>query len=367
MRDLIVFGEDFGGLPSSTQHLITHLNSERKILWVNSIGLRKPKLTLKDVRRALNKLLPSAPSGITSRVPSHIKVVNIKTIPAPSGSAERVLAKWLMKQQLQSLIERHQLKNPILWSSLPTTADLCGELNESANVYYCGDDFSALAGVDHKTVAKHEQKLAQKADLVLTASEVLRTRFTKEKTQLLKHGVSFELFNTKVKPAVDLPSTKPVVGFYGSLSEWLDYELINTVAKSLPNWDFVFIGKNELSVNPFKALDNIHLLGPKPHHELPSYVQNWKASWLPFKNTEQIQACNPLKLLEYITAGTPIITSSYPAVDIYSNELNIYQSADQIIQWLQSPSQLTAPNPEIARAHSWENKSHYLDTLLEAL
>ncbi|GAM66224.1 glycosyltransferase sypN [Vibrio sp. JCM 19236] len=71
-------------------------------------------------------------------------MVNIKTIPAPSGSAERVLAKWLMKQQLHSLIERHQLKNPILWSSLPTTADLCGELNESANVYYCGDDFSAL-------------------------------------------------------------------------------------------------------------------------------------------------------------------------------------------------------------------------------
>lgn len=31
MHDLIVFGEDFGGLPSSTQHLIKRLAQNRKI------------------------------------------------------------------------------------------------------------------------------------------------------------------------------------------------------------------------------------------------------------------------------------------------------------------------------------------------
>ena len=48
MRDMIVFGEDFGGLPSSTQHLVKHLPKMRKIIWVNSIGLRQPKLNRND-------------------------------------------------------------------------------------------------------------------------------------------------------------------------------------------------------------------------------------------------------------------------------------------------------------------------------
>lgn len=50
--DLIVFGEDWGGLPSSTQHLVRHLAPSRRTLWVNSIGLRRPRMTATDLGRA---------------------------------------------------------------------------------------------------------------------------------------------------------------------------------------------------------------------------------------------------------------------------------------------------------------------------
>jgi len=42
-RDLIVFGEDWGSHPSSTQHIVSHLAANRRVLWVNSLGLRRPK------------------------------------------------------------------------------------------------------------------------------------------------------------------------------------------------------------------------------------------------------------------------------------------------------------------------------------
>lgn len=54
-HDLIVFGEDWGALPSSTQHLINHLAKSHKVVWVNSIGLRRPKLSWHDVLRAWKK------------------------------------------------------------------------------------------------------------------------------------------------------------------------------------------------------------------------------------------------------------------------------------------------------------------------
>ena len=55
-HDLIVFGEDWGAHPSSTQHLIRQFLGSRKVIWVNSLGLRTPKLNLEDGRRAMRKL-----------------------------------------------------------------------------------------------------------------------------------------------------------------------------------------------------------------------------------------------------------------------------------------------------------------------
>ncbi|ETY66372.1 glycosyltransferase domain protein, partial [Vibrio parahaemolyticus EKP-028] len=56
MTDIVVFGEDFGGLPSSTQHIVQRLATNHRILWVNSIGLRQPKPTGKDIQRLVSKI-----------------------------------------------------------------------------------------------------------------------------------------------------------------------------------------------------------------------------------------------------------------------------------------------------------------------
>ncbi|MGL5800632.1 MAG: hypothetical protein ACRCYN_11340, partial [Plesiomonas sp.] len=53
---LVVLGEDWGGHPSSTQHLIKRLLHDRQIIWVNSIGLRRPRLNRRDLSRLWQKL-----------------------------------------------------------------------------------------------------------------------------------------------------------------------------------------------------------------------------------------------------------------------------------------------------------------------
>ncbi|GAD89342.1 MULTISPECIES: glycosyltransferase [Vibrio] len=372
MRDLIVFGEDFGGLPSSTQHIITGLNPQRRILWVNSIGLRKPTLSVRDVQRACRKLfsvseqkLPSFQSN--QAIPSNIKVINLKTLPAPRFKWERHFAKEWMSQQLRPILNELQFNNPILWTSLPTAADLCGHINDSSVVYYCGDDFGSLAGVDHATVLEHESTLTDKADLILTASEAMQQRFPACKTQLLRHGVNYPLFNTPTTPANDLPTGKPIAGFYGSLSTWLDYDLINQTAKALPNWNFVFIGHNELNHNPFANLSNIHLLGPKPHHELPRYCQHWDVSLLPFLLNEQIKACSPLKLMEYIACGTPIISTHFPAITPFIEQVNCINSTQQLIERLQNVQALSPCDSQCVKQQSWQQRSEFVDWILELL
>lgn len=374
MRDLIVFGEDFGGLPSSTQHLITRLAEFRKVLWVNSIGLRQPKWTSQDIKRAALKLLGKGKSGYqtSQQLPKNITVVNLRTIPAPRSMFARQAAKTMICRQLTPLIKRLQLNDPILWSSLPTAADLCGHLGESAVVYYCGDDFSSLAGVDHMTVAEHENKLIDKADLILAASSKLVSKFPQTKTHYVPHGVDTQLFSTPAPRAVDLPHpNNKIAGFYGSLSNWLDYQMIEEVCRANHDWQFVFIGPIELNTNPLPNLSNVHYLGPRPHHALPSYSQHWDVSLLPFLDNDQIAACSPLKLLEYLAAQSKVISTPFPALTPYSKHVDVVTDANSFSLALAriamtASSHQSSSDITISR-NSWDERSQQVQQMLESL
>lgn len=373
-HDLIVFGEDWGGLPSSTQHLISHLAKSRKVVWVNSIGLRRPTLTWRDLKRVWKKLTAKkrAQNNAAPKksLTNNFQIVNPRTIPVPRSRLLRWLASQLLVSQIRPVIKKADLQSPVLWTSLPTAVDMSGRLGESALIYYCGDDFSALAGVDHITVEKREQELAKKADLILAASETLAQRFPASTTKLLPHGVDYQLFSKPAPRAHDLPNDgRPVAGFYGSISEWLDLELLQSTITQLPHWHFVFIGKPVVDVSGLNRFDNVTLLGERPHHELPSYSQHWTASLLPFLDTPQIRACNPLKLREYLAAGRPIVSTPFPALDEYRDLVHTVTDATSMISALeQTALEADTEKRKLAVAeHTWEARAAQISDWMEKL
>jgi len=375
MRDLIVFGEDWGGLPSSTQYLIKHLSNDRKVLWVNSIGLRRPRASWHDMKRIVIKVLrcafPAFFKTVSENSLKNIQVINPMAIPVPKTKIESLLSVFLLKKQLHKHIKN--LNKPILWTSLPTAVDLIGQLNESAVVYYCGDDFSGLAGVDHIDVSQYEQQLIAKSDLIITASKKLSEKFPARKSIELLHGVDLELFSQPTKRADDLPrSGKPIAGFYGSLSDWLDIKLLSGVIAAMPHWDFVFIGRESTDVTEIKQYPNTHFLGEKAHDQLPRYSQHWQVSILPFINNAQIQSCNPLKLMEYLAVGQPIVSTSFPAADIYGDVIHRVDSVDDFIETLEASKYFATKafkqtTQSKVSDKSWASKARLLSQSLENL
>ncbi|MDA0134871.1 glycosyltransferase [Vibrio harveyi] len=374
MTDIVVFGEDFGGLPSSTQHLIKHLANNHRILWVNSIGLRQPKFTPKDAKRLVTKLTGSFKQQDKVQTPfgqedvSNIHTITLLTIPAPKSKWARNVATKMMKHQLSKKLNELGFQHAVFWTSLPTAVDICREMSTKGIVYYCGDDFGALAGVDHRTILEHEADLIENADLILAASDKLAAELPQEKTVTLPHGVDFSLFSEPTAKAQDMPSnSRKVLGFYGSLSEWLDYRLIEQVADQALDWDLVFIGPNEFPHNPLPQRNNIHYLGPRAHQDLPSYSQHWDASWLPFVDNAQIQACNPLKLLEYLATGTPVISTAFPALKPYQHMLHVVADVDDVRASLNH----LLPPPEgslsIIQQQSWQSRARQVERLVRAL
>lgn len=371
-RDLIVFGEDWGGLPSSTQHLVSHLAASRKVLWVNSIGLRRPRLGWQDARRGWAKITRSiqnkAPMQPTAQ--ALFPVVNPLTLPAPQSHLERRIAARMLVSSIQPALVRHGLKNPIFWTSLPTAVDVAGQLGDSGLVYYCGDDFGSLAGVDHATVTQRESELVQRADLVMTASQTLALKHAGRNTQLLSHGVDTALFSTPVPRAADLPNDgRPIAGFYGSISEWLDIDLLAQTIARCPDWHFVFIGKAVVNIDRLRCFDNVHFLGERPHAALPSYSQHWDASLLPFANNAQIRACNPLKLREYLATGRPVVSTDFPALDDYRDFVHCVDSVTRLVTTLRHCASL-ARNPsqiEAVAGYDWSVQADKVATWLDRL
>jgi len=367
-RDLIVFGEDWGAHPSATQHLITHLARDRRVLWVNSIGLRRPRIGVKDLRRAAQKLGQASGHAAPSHVPEGIDVLPPLAIPWPGSALAHRANRVLLRRQLAPRLSG--LNKPILWASLPTALAAVEALKLDGVAYYCGDDFTALDGVDHAPVAALERRLAARADVVFAASESLAGRFSGSRAIYLPHGVDTALFARPAPRAGDLPTGGPIAGFYGSLSAWLDIGLIVQAAGMLPDWHFVLIGPERTDLSALKARANIHLLGPRPHAALPRYAQHWDVSMIPFRDTAQIRACNPLKLREYLAAGAPIAATDFPALAPYRDLVSVYRPRECFADTLNRALAMR-DGREVRRAsveaESWAARARQTSDALEAI
>lgn len=339
-RDMIIFAEDWGGHPSSSQHLARHIAESWNILWVNSIGLRRPRLNARDMGRLVRKLgavvRPSKPETVVAEtekvvVPEKMTVVSPIALPFPGLGPQMRINRALLKWRLGEKMAEIGMTKPILWTSFPTALPAVGHLGERAVVYYCCDDFGALEGVDHAPVMAMERALAKKCDLVFVSNMRLAERFPPDRTIYLPHGADVSLFTAPAPAPADLPTDGPVAGFYGSFADWLDKDLLRQAAQALPHWRFVFIGDVKTDDSKLRDLPNVTFLGPRPHHALPGYAQNWTASLIPFLPTPQILASNPLKLREYLAAGAPIVSTPFPALEPYREHISVAEGADAFI------------------------------------
>lgn len=368
MTKLIVFGEDWGAHASSTQHLIREMQSAYEVIWVNSIGLRKPRLSPADIKRLYRKGTRIFRQLFIqeTRVEAPFPIINAPAIPWPGNPIARKINGTLIRKSLEPHLD--DADRPILWLSLPSAVDVVGKLNEKAVLYYCGDDFSSLAGVDHAAVSVMEKELVEKADVIVVASDVLAEKFPYEKTHLVHHGVDYDLFSISRPRPGDMPSGKPIAGFYGSIAEWIDQDLICEAADSLPDWDFVIIGSTSVDFSRLTDYSNIHLLGPRAHDELPGYIQHWNAALLPFKQTPQIHACNPLKLREYLASGTPVVTTYFPALKGYEDLVSVAASAKEFIRLIDNAGKFTGRHEAGQRRvvnETWVQRAKQIEALLD--
>ena len=191
---------------------------------------------------------------------------------------------------------------------------------------YVDDLAPEIAGstsLPHQIVEKYEEAMHDSSvPIVVTADRLARDVIAhrgEKNVCYASNGVNPDDFSREkwkgpVKKEFEnvLKKGKPIVGYYGALAKWFDYELLRQAALALPEVEFVLIGKNydgSLNASGITQLENVCFLGDVPYAHLPRYAGCFAVCTIPFEINSITNATSPLKLFEYMALGKPIVTT----------------------------------------------------------
>ena len=265
---------------------------------------------------------------------------------------------------VSSLLLQMQIKRYFSWYYTPMALPFTRHLKPEFTVYDCMDDLSAFKFAPPE-LTRLEKELFNKSDIVFTGGHSIYESKKNAHHNIYPFPSSIDKshFGKARRIRKDPEDQKhiphPRFGFFGVIDERFDIELIDTVAKAKPEWQFVLLGP-VVKIDPASLPNhpNIHYLGGKKYDELPNYLAGWDIAMIPFAINESTRFISPTKTPEYLAAGKPVISS--PIRDVVSpygnnNLVHIAFNSDEFIA-------AAAPELKKKRKSAWIKK---VDEFLE--
>ncbi len=332
----LVFSDDWGEHPSSCQHIFRYLVRYYPVIWINTIGMRLPSLSRRDIKKAFKKLKRmffTASKGRASlELPANLSVLQPFMFPYNKGIL-RKFNRFSVVRSVKAELKRRAIKSPILVTTVPNACDYIGNFDEKCVVYYCVDDFANWPGHNRNLILQMEDKLINKANIFVATSEELYSKLSRfsESVHFLPHGVDLEKFNKASPSNTFLNLPKPNVGYIGLIDERLDWKLLNFLAQSLKDINFIFIGKLEVNIKNISP--NMFFISSIPYEKVPLALKSFDVLILPYRVNDFTQTLNPLKLKEYLASGRPIVGSPLKEIEKWKPFVKIARNPKE---WIRS-------------------------------
>lgn len=155
------------------------------------------------------------------------------------------------------------------------------------------------------------------ADVVAAVTPVLLESLNK--TASFSRGIVFPNGCPEISPRGEVRRRREI-GLFGQLNERLDLEILEQlqlsgvrilVAGPRTDTDKAFGSK----LTRFLESENVQWVGAVSSTELQQYLARVSVGITPYADTEFNRSSFPLKTLEYLAAGVPVVATSSPAVD----------------------------------------------------
>jgi len=105
------------------------------------------------------------------------------------------------------------------------------------------------------------------------------------------------------------------------------------MAAARPDWQIVLVGP-VVKIDPahLPRAANIHYMGQRNYDDLPKFLAGWDVCLLPFALNESTKFISPTKVLEYMAAELPSVSTPITDVKVpYSDVVAIAEGAQEFI------------------------------------
>ena len=362
--------------------MITLARQGHRVLFIENTGVRGPRLR-EDISRIQHRFGKWRRSihGFW-QVQENLYVFSPLVLPFPYSRAARWLNRWFLGSALRHWMQMMDFHRPVCWTFLPTplTLDIIRRVPHRALVYYCIDSFADSTPAAQR-ILKSERTLMEQADLVfVTSQKLFRTASESSRNvSLFPFGVSLDHFeearNTEGPIPADLRALRrPIVGYVGGIHQWLDQELLCRTARAHPEYSFAMVGPVQTDAERLRREPNIHLLGQKPHEQVPHYIKQFDAGIIPYRLTDYTSSVYPTKLNEYLAMGKPVVSTALPEVRTFGERhpslVEIAESAEQFQRVLEQAlaedsGPLRRRRIEAARDNAWAPRIASMQDLIQ--
>jgi UDP-galactopyranose mutase len=275
----------------------------------------------------------------------------------------------LLAPLLEEAMHTRSMSDHVAWLYTPMALPLAMRTSPMRIVYDCMDELSAFKSASRQ-LSQREQSLMRLADVVFTGGPSLyRSRAGKHPNlHCFPSSVDtahFERARGLASHPLQAHLPRPRLGFFGVIDERMDYELVDALARTHPEWQIVMAGPvAKMDPTKLPRAPNLHWIGRCSYAELPALLAGWDVCLLPFALNEATCYISPTKTLEYLAAGKPVVSSPLrDVVELYGDAVHIGKDAQGFIAACETALAESFPDREQrlrkARAHlartSWDS------------
>lgn len=239
--------------------------------------------------------------------------------------------------------------------------------------YYLYDEVRYFAHSQkvNKKKAYFDEFACRNSDFIITMTERLKETRQKYNKNIIVFGNGASQCEDKIDSKLKLPQS---VGFIGNFRSWIDTELLEALVAEHPEAFFVFAGniEGEMRVYFDKLLNtyiNTAYLGKIDKTNINQVYRMVTCVIVPYKQNDFMQATRPIKIVESIMEGTPVVTvpmSGYQESEFIRFAKNKEEFSDAIMELLNSSlDRNSADYLRFCEENSWRYKAIQLHDILE--
>lgn len=317
------------------------------------------------------------PPGLTLREPApNVTVITPHTPSQAAGFHDSQIAH--LQTLLTDIVDEND--TPIVWFYTPMALPLLAVFTPALVIYDCMDE---LAAFEHapRQLLQRESALLSRADLVFTGGPSLYEAKVGRHDNV--HCFASSVDAVHFEQARDRANAHPLqeamphprLGYYGVIDERMDIDLLAAMADAHPEWQIVMVGPTvKIDKDRLPQRANIHYLGMQPYQALPQFMAGWDVCLMPFALNASTRFISPTKVLEYMAAQLPIVSTAIKdVVEPYSHVVAIGRDTQSFIDACEKMLALT---PEarstmqnemraIVDATSWDKTAQAMQRLIE--